>query len=153
MNIVVRFMPSQPKLDLTSAPRRAMDGNGRRKGNAASPMERTQMQKPKANKRGKSSRTRRTAGRSKPKRRAKNSVSRIPRGSGEPELHSRLTKAAKIQALLKQSGGATLQGLMVATGWQAHSVRGFISGHLLKRLRIHVQSLRRDGERVYKIES
>jgi hypothetical protein len=109
------------------------------------------MQKPKANKRGRSSRTRKTAGRLKLKRRAKISVSGIR--SGKPELHSRVTKAAKIQALLKQSGGATLQGLMVATGWLAHSVRGFISGHLVKKLRIHVQSLRRDGERVYKIES
>jgi len=42
---------------------------------------------------------------------------------------------------------------MVVTGWQAHSVRGFISGYLVKKLRMHVQSLRRDGERVYKIES
>ena len=68
-------------------------------------------------------------------------------------LRPRVTKAAKILSLLKQSDGATLKRIMVVTGWQAHSVRGFISGHLVKKLQIRVQSLRRDGERVYKIES
>jgi hypothetical protein len=111
------------------------------------------MQKPKKAKRGKSWRAPKTTGRSKPSRRAKASHSGISRGSGEGHLHPRVTKAAKIVALLKQSDGATLKRIMVVTGWQAHSVRGFISGHLVKKLRIRVQSLRRDGERVYKIES
>jgi hypothetical protein len=38
------------------------------------------------------------------------------------------TKQAQVVALLKRSGGATLQHLTRETGWQAHSVRGFISG-------------------------
>jgi hypothetical protein len=42
---------------------------------------------------------------------------------------------------------------MTATGWQAHSVRGFISGQLTKRLRLKIQSVKRDGERVYSIRS
>jgi hypothetical protein len=40
---------------------------------------------------------------------------------------------------------------MSATGWQAHSVRGFISGQLGKRLGLRVKSFERDGERVYLI--
>ena len=40
---------------------------------------------------------------------------------------------------------------MRATGWQAHSVRGFISGHLGKKLGLRVKSLQREGERVYAI--
>ena len=36
---------------------------------------------------------------------------------------------------------------MRATGWQAHSVRGFISGQLGKRLGLRVHSIERDGER------
>ena len=39
---------------------------------------------------------------------------------------------------------------MKATGWQAHSVRGFISGALGKKMGLKVDSVRReDGERVY----
>jgi Protein of unknown function (DUF3489) len=41
---------------------------------------------------------------------------------------------------------------MKATGWQAHSVRGFISGALGKKMGLTVDSVRReDGERVYSI--
>jgi hypothetical protein len=108
------------------------------------------MQKPQKAKRGKSLRARKTPA-LKPSRRAKTSLTGISRGSKEGHPHSHVTKAAKILALLQQSDGATLKRIMVLTGWQAHSVRGFISGQLVKKLRIQVQSLRRDGERVYKI--
>src|SRR5216684_8149881 len=43
------------------------------------------------------------------------------------------SKTAKILALLKRPGGASLQQLQKATGWQAHSVRGFLSGTLARR--------------------
>jgi hypothetical protein len=61
------------------------------------------------------------------------------------------TKADQILALLRQPSGATLQSITKATGWQAHSVRGFISGHLVKKLKLRVQSFRQDGERIYRI--
>jgi hypothetical protein len=40
---------------------------------------------------------------------------------------------------------------MKATGWQAHSVRGFLSGHLGKKLGLNVKSFQRNGERVYSV--
>jgi hypothetical protein len=41
---------------------------------------------------------------------------------------------------------------MKATGWQAHSVRGFISGSLTKKMGLKVESIKReDGERAYRI--
>ena len=43
------------------------------------------------------------------------------------------TKTAICLALLGRSGGATLAELQEATGWQAHSVRGFLSGIVKKR--------------------
>jgi len=61
------------------------------------------------------------------------------------------TKTELVLALLRQPDGATLSALMQATHWQAHSVRGFISGQLGKRLGLRVKSFRRDGSRVYRL--
>jgi Protein of unknown function (DUF3489) len=58
-----------------------------------------------------------------------------------------------VLALLRRTGGATLKALMKATGWQAHTVRGFISGQLTKKMRVRVRSFKRDGERVYLVLS
>jgi hypothetical protein len=64
------------------------------------------------------------------------------------------SKTAKILELLKRSGGATLKELMKATGWQAHSVRGFISGTLGKKMGLTVASVKEsDGERTYSIKA
>src|SRR6202167_3460382 len=59
-----------------------------------------------------------------------------------PRKHA-VTKGDQILALLRQTSGATLQSITKATGWQAHSVRGFISGHLVKKLGLRVKSFRR----------
>jgi hypothetical protein len=62
------------------------------------------------------------------------------------------SKATLVVALLRDPKGATLQHIMRATGWQAHSVRGFIAGHVKKKLGLKVQSFKRDGERVYALK-
>ena len=42
---------------------------------------------------------------------------------------------------------------MTATGWQAHSVRGFISGTLGKRLKMKIDSFRTEkGDRTYRVK-
>jgi hypothetical protein len=64
------------------------------------------------------------------------------------------TKTAKILALLKRPGGASLQQLRKVTGWQAHSVRGFLSGTLKKKMGLRGTSTKlQDGERTYRIIS
>ena len=64
------------------------------------------------------------------------------------------TKTAKVLALLKRPGGVTLKALMKATDWQAHSVRGFLSGTLGKKIGTPVESFRSDaGERAYRLSS
>jgi hypothetical protein len=55
------------------------------------------------------------------------------------------SKAAKILDLLKRPEGATLKGLMKATDWQAHSVRGFLSGTLGKKMGLKVTSTKDEG--------
>ncbi len=53
---------------------------------------------------------------------------------------------------MKREGGVTLKGLIDATSWQAHSVRGFISGTLGKKLGLVVVSTKAEnGERTYTI--
>jgi hypothetical protein len=63
------------------------------------------------------------------------------------------SKTARVLALLRQPAGASLKAIMRATGWQAHTVRGFISGQLGKRMRLRVLSFERGGERLYAIKS
>ena len=62
------------------------------------------------------------------------------------------TKTTKVIALLQRSSGATLAQLMRATGWQAHSVRGFLAGTLIKKLGLKAESNKpENGDRVYSI--
>lgn len=62
-------------------------------------------------------------------------------------------KTEKVLDLLKRPGGATLRKLTRATGWQGASVRGFLSGTVGKKLRLKVESNKReDGQRVYNLE-
>ena len=62
------------------------------------------------------------------------------------------SKTAKVLDLVKRSGGATLKHLMKATGWQAHSVRGFLSGTLGKKMGLKIESSKTNGgERVYSL--
>ena len=64
------------------------------------------------------------------------------------------SKAAKILELLKRPGGATSKELMKATGWQPHSVRGFLSGTIGKKMGLTVTSTKsEDGERTYSIKA
>jgi len=63
------------------------------------------------------------------------------------------SKAATILDLLKRKDGATLKELMKVSGWQAHSVRGFLSGTVGKKLGLAVESVKgKDGERTYSVK-
>jgi hypothetical protein len=78
---------------------------------------------------------------------------KAPKGQGKPAGAARQgSKTADVIALLGKPKGATLAELMKVTGWLPHSVRGFISGALGKKMGLKVESVKReDGERVYSI--
>ena len=62
------------------------------------------------------------------------------------------TKQAKIVTLLRRPDGASIEQMMKATAWQAHSVRGFISGALKKKLGHGIVSEKsEDRGRIYRI--
>ena len=62
-------------------------------------------------------------------------------------------QTTKILDLLKRPGGATAKEFMKATGWQPHSVRGFLSGTVGKKMVLAVLSTKReDGERTYSVK-
>ena len=63
------------------------------------------------------------------------------------------TKSAAVLRLLRSAKGAGIEGLMKATGWQAHSVRGFLSATVKKKLGLAITSESgKDGVRRYRIE-
>ena len=64
------------------------------------------------------------------------------------------SKKAIVLDLIKRAEGATLAEIMTATAWQAHSVRGFISGSLGKKMGLKIESEKRaDGVRAYRVSA
>jgi hypothetical protein len=60
-------------------------------------------------------------------------------------------KFATLILLLRRASGASIEDLMKAAGWQAHSVRGAISGAIKKKMGLNVLSAKMDGVRIYRI--
>jgi acetylglutamate kinase len=54
--------------------------------------------------------------------------------------------------MLRSPDGATIAAMMRATGWQQHSVRGFLAGIVRKKLKLNLHSKKIDGSRVYGIK-
>jgi Protein of unknown function (DUF3489) len=61
------------------------------------------------------------------------------------------SKQSRVIAMLQSPGGVTIAAMMKATGWQQHSVRGFLAGVVRKRLKFKLDSKKADGNRIYKI--
>jgi len=65
---------------------------------------------------------------------------------------SQTTKTGRCIELLTRRNGATIEELMTATGWQAHSIRGFLSGTVKKKLGHKLDSaISATGARRYRI--
>ena len=95
--------------------------------------------------------TKRQRSPSKPAANKKNSAAKTkgtkqPAGRGAAQ-----SKQDTVITLLERSEGATLAALVKATGWQPHSVRGFLAGTVRKKLKLSLSSEKIDGIRTYRI--
>jgi len=62
------------------------------------------------------------------------------------------SKRSEVVELMSRKSGAALDEIMRLTGWQAHTVRGFVSGTLVKKMGLNVESLRsKEKGRFYRI--
>ena len=63
------------------------------------------------------------------------------------------TKSEIVLKKLRSAKGVTIDALMEATGWQAHSVRGFLSAVVKKKLGLAlVSETGKDGTRRYRLD-
>lgn len=69
-----------------------------------------------------------------------------------PKPKLKTSKTSTLLKLLRSNKGASIAQLQHASGWQAHSVRGFLAGTVKRRLGLTVLSkISQSGERLYSI--
>ena len=62
------------------------------------------------------------------------------------------SKQARVIDMLQSPTGMTIAAMMKETGWQQHSVRGFLAGVVRKKLKLKLNSTKIDGSRVYRVD-
>src|SRR5215471_7514100 len=91
----------------------------------------------------------RPSSRSKP---AKTTRTKSKRNAGPVSaVSSGKTKHDRILGMLRTRNGATIAAMARATGWQAHSVRGFLAGVVKGKLGLDLASEKTNSGRVYRI--
>ena len=87
----------------------------------------------------------------------KRSPATAPLAAAKPSRQTQEADAgsqqSRVIAMLQSPAGATIAAMMKATGWQPHSVRGFLASVVRKRLELKLASKKIDGNRVYQITS
>ena len=80
-------------------------------------------------------------------------TAQLSQNEPKPEQGKSGSKQSNVIAMLRSPAGATIDAMTKATGWQQHSVRGFLAGVVRKRLNLKLSSEKVNGHRIYKIKS
>jgi len=73
-------------------------------------------------------------------------------GGSEPRQTPAQSKQDLVIQMLRRQSGVTIKEIIAKTGWQPHSVRGFLSGLVKKKLKLPlVSAVGKDGVRRYRI--
>lgn len=76
---------------------------------------------------------------------------RIQPSDASTKTTAKVTKQARVLAMLRSASGATIPTIMNATAWRQHSVRGFLSGVVKKKLKLKIKSDKVGDHRVYRL--
>jgi hypothetical protein len=76
---------------------------------------------------------------------------KVTSSNNRAEKLERRSKQARVVEMLHSPTGTSIAAVMKATGWRQHSVRGFLSGVVQKKLRLKLDSKKIDGRRIYRV--
>jgi transglutaminase/protease-like cytokinesis protein 3 len=86
----------------------------------------------------------------KPTTKKKAATAKQGANQAEPKTPRQGSKKAQVLEMMRRPDGAGLKEIMEATGWQPHTVRGFMAG-TLKKMGLKVESFKRGDERSYRL--
>lgn len=87
-----------------------------------------------------------------PRKGSKAKTAPSPSVSGAASATTGITKGSMILNLLQRKKGASMDEMRGVTGWQAHSVRGFLSAVVRKKLGLElISETGKDGVRRYRV--